>query len=155
RTGFTGDGAQVWTTEGQGLGPWRVWQAATLGGVLRPFLAPGMEPAWSPDGNKIAYHTADSGDPIFIADRTGNNPRRVLAQCRGGHCHYLIWSLDGQFIYFVMGTPVTEETDIWRIRADATTEAAIPERITNHNARVAYPAWLDDRTLIYSATAED
>jgi hypothetical protein len=31
----------------------------------------------------------------------------------------------------------------------------VPERITSHNARVAYPAWLDARTLIYSATAED
>jgi hypothetical protein len=33
--------------------------------------------------------------------------------------------------------------------------AASPERITSHNARVAYLAWLDPRTLIYSATAED
>jgi Tol biopolymer transport system component len=34
-------------------------------------------------------------------------------------------------------------------------EAAAPERITSHNSRVAYPAWLDARTLIYSATAAD
>jgi Tol biopolymer transport system component len=42
--------------------------------------------------------------------------------------------------------------DIWRVR---TTGAVVPERITDHNARVAYPAWLDGQTLIYSATAED
>jgi WD40 repeat protein len=45
--------------------------------------------------------------------------------------------------------------DIWRIPVSPSEAAAAPERITSHNARVAYPAWLDARTLIYSATAED
>jgi hypothetical protein len=45
--------------------------------------------------------------------------------------------------------------DIWRIPVSPSEAAAAPERITSHNARVAYPAWLDVRTLIYSATAED
>jgi dipeptidyl aminopeptidase/acylaminoacyl peptidase len=30
-----------------------------------------------------------------------------------------------------------------------------PERITTHNALVTHPAWLDERTLIYTVTAED
>src|SRR5205085_2628453 len=59
---------------------------------------------------------------------------------------------DARYIYFVKGVPTTEEMDIWRVN---TTGAITPERITNHNARVAYPAWLDAQTLIYSATAED
>jgi len=45
--------------------------------------------------------------------------------------------------------------DLWRIRIPSGETAATPERITYHNARVAYPAWLDARTLIYSATADD
>jgi WD40 repeat protein len=45
--------------------------------------------------------------------------------------------------------------DIWRIPVSADAKLATAERITNHNARVAYLAWLDSRTLIYSATAED
>ena len=57
-----------------------------------------------------------------------------------------------RYIYFVKGVPTTQEMDIWRVR---TTGAAVPERITDHNARVGYPAWLDRQTLIYSATAED
>src|SRR3954463_15185738 len=68
------------------------------------------------------------------------------------HCHYLVWSPDSRYIYFVKGVPTTAEMDIWRVSASAT---AGPERITYHNARVAYPAWLDDHTVIYSATAED
>ena len=53
-----------------------------------------------------------------------------------------------------MGRPTTDEMDIWRIPVSATPPVT-PERITTHNARVAYLGWLDDRTLIYSGTADD
>ena len=114
-----------------------------------------MNPTWSPDGKSLAYHTNDAGDPIFIADRNGSNPRRIFGAQPGVHSHYPTWSPDGRFIYFVSGIPQTEEMDIWRIPVSQTETAATPERITPHNARVEYPAWLDARTLIYSATAED
>jgi serine/threonine protein kinase len=55
---------------------------------------------------------------------------------------------DGRFIYFVRGTVPTEEMDIWRIPVSASEAAAAPERITSHNARVAYPAWLDAADLL-------
>ena len=45
--------------------------------------------------------------------------------------------------------------DIWRISLSTSNAAATPERITSHHAWVAYPAWLDARTLIYAATADD
>ena len=155
-TGFSGDGAQVWF---QQLGGWQgknqLWLAPAVGGAPRPFVERGMNPIWSPDGESLAYHTNDSGDPIFIADRNGSNPRRIFAAQPGVHCHYLTWSPDGRFIYFVSGIPQTEEMDIWRIPVAHTETAVTPERITPHNARVEYPAWLDARTLIYSAIAED
>ena len=66
------------------------------------------------------------------------------------HNHFPIWSRDGRFIYFVKGTPTTD-TDIWRIPAGG----GHPEQITFHHAWVSYPAWLDARTLIYTATADD
>src|SRR5262249_61352924 len=43
------------------------------------------------------------------------------------------------------------EMDVWRIRPDGSE----PERMTRHNSKVGYPALIDNRTLIYSATAED
>jgi len=153
RVGFSGDGTQIWVSEGQGTGPYTLWLASVLGGALRPFIAGAMEPAWSPDGSAIAYHSAEPGDPIFITDRAGRNPKRIFAIEPGGHCHHLTWSRDGRFLYFVKGLPTTDETDIWRIPVSATPSQA--ERITTHNARVAYLAWLDARTLIYSATAQD
>jgi hypothetical protein len=41
--------------------------------------------------------------------------------------------------------------DVWRILADG----GEPQRMTHHNSIVGYPALIDNRTLIYSATAED
>jgi hypothetical protein len=66
------------------------------------------------------------------------------------HAHFLIWSRDGRFVYFAKGTPTTD-MDIWRIPA----QGGQAEQITFHHAWVGYPAWLDARTLIYSATADD
>ena len=156
-TGFSGDGAQVWfmqqvarTAEME-----LVMDGARPGRHAASLCGSGMNPIWSPDGKSLAYHTNDPGDPIFIADRNGSNPRRIFVAQPGVHCHYLTWSPDGRFIYFVRGIPPTEEMDIWRIPVSRSNTAATPERITSHNARVAYPAWLDARTLIYSATAED
>jgi serine/threonine protein kinase/Tol biopolymer transport system component len=155
-TGFSGDGAQVWFLQARGRpGLNSVWAAPALGGTPRPFVDPGMSPTWSPDGRNLAYHTNENGDPIFIADRNGSSPRRIFVAQPGVHCHYLTWSPDGRFIYFVKGVPPTEEMDIWRVSTSRSNTAPTPERITAHNARVEYPAWLDARTLIYSAAAED
>ena len=155
-TGFSGDGAQVWFQQARGRrGLNFVWMAPALGGTPRPFVDPGMNPAWSPDGSSLAYHTNDDGDPIFIADRNGSNPRLLFVSQPGVHAHYQTWSPDGRFIYFVSGVPQTEEMDIWRVHVSPGKAGATPERITAHNARVEYPAWLDARTLIYSAAAED
>jgi serine/threonine protein kinase/Tol biopolymer transport system component len=155
--GFSGDGAQVWFMQQVTARPlrWTSWISPLLGGAPRPFVEGGLGPIWSPDGKNIVYHTNDLGDPIFIADRNGSSPREIFVAQPGVHGHYLTWSPDGRFVYFVRGILPTEEMDIWRIPVPSSNTAATPERITSHNARVAYPAWLDARTLIYSATAED
>jgi Tol biopolymer transport system component len=41
--------------------------------------------------------------------------------------------------------------DVWRIRA----EGGTPERLTFHESRVAFPTFVDSRTLLYLATADD
>jgi serine/threonine protein kinase len=152
---FSSDSAHLWFSQGYGAGPYEGWLASVMGDPPHSFIAGAMEVAWSADGSRIVWHTAAPGDPIFIADANGGNPRQIFVEAAGGHCHHLTWSPDGRFIYFVKGVPTSDEMDVWRIRAAESSPPARPERITSHNARVAYPAWLDERTLIYSAPADN
>ena len=107
--------------------------------------------AWSPDGARLVYHTRDDGDPIFVADRNGANPRRIVIDQPGVHHHYPTWSLDGKWIYFVQGVQATYEWDLWRIAA----AGGKPERLTQHNSEVGYPAPIDLHTILYVARERD
>ncbi|MBI3684016.1 MAG: PD40 domain-containing protein, partial [Acidobacteria bacterium] len=153
--GFSGDGAQVWLRAGERDASGAMirrgaWQVPTMGGIPRPFLARAMLALWSPDGGRILYFEPSPGDPVFVADRNGMNPQQIFIDQPGGHAHHLTWSPDGRFVFFVRGFR-PNETDIWRVGSTGGTL----ERITHHNSRVAYPALVDDETLLYTATAED
>jgi Tol biopolymer transport system component len=153
--GLTPDGSHVWfrlsqmsTTEKQNFG---IWLTPTVGGAEpRPFLDGAVYVAWSTDGQKIVYHEFKPGDPMFVMNRDSGQPKQIYVGKPGVHCHYQIWSPDDRYIYFVRGFP-PNEMDLWRISSDG----GEPERITHHNSKVGYPTFLDNRTLIYSATAED
>jgi serine/threonine protein kinase/Tol biopolymer transport system component len=149
--GFTPDAAHVWLRVADITSPASVALVPTMGGPVRPFLGTAVMAAWSPDGKRVAYHEATLGDPVYVADADGSNARRIFVARPGVHCHFLSWSPDGRFLYFSQGLP-PDVMDVWRIRSDGTGQA---ERITGHNSRVAYPVLLDDRTLFYTATADD
>ncbi|HKQ76470.1 MAG TPA: protein kinase [Blastocatellia bacterium] len=152
--GFSADSSHVWLRVSQidtlGKETYSIWRAPAVGGTLRPFLDKAVHAAWSPDGERIVYHEFTPGDPTFVSDRNGGNPKQIFIGKPGVHCHHHIWSPDGHYIYFVRGFP-PNEMDVWRIRSDG----GEPERMTRHNSKVGHPALLDNRTLIYSATAED
>jgi serine/threonine protein kinase len=124
--------------------------APTIGGTPQPFLPNAVEAAWSPDRNHIAFYQPVPGDPIYVADRNGTNPKLICIEKPGIHQHYLTWSPDGRFIYFVRGIP-SDEMDVWRVPAGG----GAAERVTHHNARVRYPALLDNRTLMYVGPRSD
>jgi Tol biopolymer transport system component/DNA-binding winged helix-turn-helix (wHTH) protein len=154
--GFSPDGSQVtiWTRTQDPSGRGVVdagWTVPTFGGAPKPYLRNIAEFDWSPDGKHIVYHTSEAGDPMFIASADEKERGRPLyVGAAGLHSHFPLWSRDGRFVYFVHGY-VPDEMDVWRIAAG---EGA-PERLTFHNSRVSFLAWLDDRTLLYLATAED
>ncbi|HZL84316.1 MAG TPA: protein kinase [Candidatus Krumholzibacteria bacterium] len=159
--GFSGDGAHVWFRNDYGdvlirgnqlpldTKLYSIWLVTTIGGTPRVFLPNAVEAAWSPDQDRVVYFTPEPGDPIFVADKNGGNARQICVDKPGIHQHYVSWSPDGRFIYFVRGIP--DEMDVWRVSP----AGGVAERLTHHSSRVAYPRLLDDRTLIYTAMRED
>jgi Tol biopolymer transport system component len=125
------------------------WAVPTMGGPTRTYLD-GPELDWSPDGTRMVYHTSADGDPLFVTEPNEKVGKQIYVADRGVHCHFPLWSVDGDFIYFVQGFP-PDEMDIWRIRSTG----GSPERITFHNSRVAYPTFLDERTLLYTSREAD
>jgi Tol biopolymer transport system component len=149
--GFSGDGSEIWLG---GQAPSRRMRLIPLtGGDSRVFLpGPAINVAWSPDRTRIVYHTAEPGDPMFVADRIGGNPKQIYIHPQpNGHNHYPTWSPDARWIYFVTGNWVTNEMDIWRMPADG---GAI-ERLTHHGNAVTHLTPIDARTLLYLSPADD
>ena len=156
--GFTPDGSLVtlWvrlTDPANGVQS-SGWTVPTIGGQLRPYMdryAPNVAVVdWSPDARRLVYHTGNPGDPLFVHDLEQRTARQLLVSNSGVHNHFPVWSPDGAFIYFVRGFP-PDQMDLWRIRADGGT----PERLTFHESRVVFPTFVDSRTLLYLATADD
>ncbi len=147
--GFNGDGSEIWL----GGGPWqRVRSMPLLGGAMRNFLGEHVvNVAWSPDGERLAYHERLPGDPIYVSDLNGANARLVLGSPEGTHQHYQTWSVDGQWIYVVRGRPTTLEMDLWRVRADGEEL----EQLTRRKLDVSYPTPIDERTVLYTARDAD
>lgn len=143
--GFSGEGSEIWL-----FGPpdYRLRLVPLMGGASRVFLGEGvMEVAWSEDGASLVYHTSEDGDPMFVADRTGASPRRIFIRSAGWHHHFPTWSLDGRWIYFVSYFGAANEMDLWRIAATG----GSPERLTQNKSEMAYPAPIDNRTVLYVA----
>jgi Tol biopolymer transport system component len=155
--GFSVDSSLVtiWNRRGDGSQPGDVSILAvpTTGGPLRPYLPEAGEFDWSSDGKQLLYHATAPGDPLFVRE-SGNlddrGDRRIYVAPAGVHCHFPMWSLDDNYIYFVRGVP-PDDWDIWRIQPSG----AGLERITMQNARISYPVMFDRRTLIYLATDVD
>jgi serine/threonine protein kinase/Tol biopolymer transport system component len=149
--GISHDGSEMWLA---GLYPIRRMRLLPLiGGTPRFFLSGNaVNVAWSSDGARLAYHTGEPGDPIFVADRTGADATRIFANARpGGHNHFPTWSPDGRWIYFVTGILATQEMDLWRIAVSG----GEPERLTHHNSNVTYPTPISSRTVLYLSPAAD
>jgi Tol biopolymer transport system component len=153
--GFTASGSELWIF-GPTVATGRLRVLPVLGGTARPFLgAEAVNPAWSPDGRRLAYHTrapVGPGDPLFVAESTGANPRQIFVNpTPDGHNHFPTYSPDGRWIYFVSGFGTTQEMDLWRIPDSG----GAPERLTYHESDVKYPTPIGGNIVLYLSPASD
>ncbi len=153
--GFSGNGSEVWSAGTEGSGGTkgkRLMLWPLIGGAPRNFPDErAAELAWSPDASRVVYHRWDAGDPTFVADSDGSNPRLILQNEPGLHNHYQFWSKDGRWIYFVRGRPATREMDLWRIRPDG----GELEQLTHLNTDISYPTPITEGTILFVAHNQD
>ncbi|MGO9259502.1 MAG: TolB family protein [Bryobacteraceae bacterium] len=126
----------------------RLKMVPLVGGKPRVFLGEKVvNPVWSPDGAKLAYHTFEDGDPIFIADGDGSNPRQIFRDTPDKHNHYARMGRGRRVDLFVHGVPARNDMDLWRISVSG----GQPEHLTELHTEMRDPTRLDPGTFLFVA----
>jgi hypothetical protein len=116
-----------------------IWAVPTLGGQARPYLEGAAEFDWSHDGSRLTYHTAASGDPLFVSDGAPHPQGQPIFTAPAGlHSHFPCGRPTIGSSTFVYGA-LPDKLDIWRIKP----AGGMPERITSHNGRVSHPVFAE------------
>jgi S1-C subfamily serine protease len=105
------------------------------------------EPAWSPDGTKIAFQSwkhdpfrIEGNSEIYTMDVDGGNLVRLTDN--SAYDDYPAWSPDGSKLAFISDRDGNEE--IYVMNADGSNQ----RRLTNHNASEFFPIWSPNGTEI-------
>ncbi len=97
-----------------------------------------VEPAWSPDGKRIAYVASAKliGRSVYIASINGESSKPIVQVGAGGQP---AWSPDGTEIAFVVGSPGVRKIYILNLEAH-TQRQLLPDK----NPWMQHPAWSSD-----------
>jgi tricorn protease len=96
-------------------------------------------PAWSPDGQKLAWFSDESGEyRLIIADQNGEN-RTVVATENPTFFYSPAWSPDSKRIAFT-----DANRDLWVCEVATKALRRVDNEMFAHPDRVIYPAWSPD-----------
>jgi Tol biopolymer transport system component/N-acetylneuraminic acid mutarotase len=117
------------------------------------FLGQNFEPAFSPDGTRIAFASnRDRNFEIYVMNADGSGQVRLTSAPRADSVPS--WSPDGQKIVFQSqrDTPGTANFQIYVMNADGTNQT----RLTDNLASDGHPAWSPDgMRIVFHSNRED
>jgi dipeptidyl aminopeptidase/acylaminoacyl peptidase len=116
------------------------------------------QPAWSPDGRRIAFVSArhadadfDTWNDIWVVEAKGGRPRRLTRT--SGACGGPVWSPDGRRIAYTFAVDAPSNRTLWTVdvrtgRAEACDPAFDRQTGGDIFAGDAAAAWLPDGRLV-------
>ena len=124
---------------------------------------PATDPAWSPDGRKIAFTRREdvgefstySEDDVFVMDSDGGGQNQLTKEVEGQHAGQPEWSPDGQEIVFMRGEAVpttlpARPGELFVMKPDGA-----DVRPLTRGARDLHPAWSPDgREIAFTRAVE-
>lgn len=117
-------------------------------GLVR--LSDGIQPAWSPDGQRIAFATNRDGNfEIYVMEADGSRQHRLTRN--PGEDVLPTWSPDGTRVAFSSDRANSGQGDIYVMSANG----AAPRRLTESPAYDAGAAWSPDGTKIVFTSDRD
>ena len=142
------DGVSAWSADGTQLAglrhdlsgefPTRAFSLPAEGGA-QTFLLDGAavasEPAWSPDGTRLAIATPTG---LVILNGDGSDARIVATDSETG-IRGVEWAPSGRsLLYATGGSSARTGLDLWIVAVDGT---SAPTRVSPENAAAQMPAW--------------
>jgi eukaryotic-like serine/threonine-protein kinase len=134
-----------------GCDPFSTWVVSLLGGPPRKIRDGSAAESISPDGSKIAY-TAMLGKPggkeIWVMDKDGANPKRIVQTNGHGWLRYAKWSPDGKRMAYLR-LPEGEGNNV--ILESSPVAGGSPVTILRDAGAGLDFTWLPDGNIIYAS----
>lgn len=113
--------------------------------VLRRFSQPVMSPAWSPNGQEVAYVSFETGRPAIFRENIHTGARQQLTNFEGLNSSPA-WSPDGSKLAMVLSKDGNPEIYMLDLGSNQFT------RLTRHFAIDTEPNWMPDgKSLIFTS----